>query len=290
MMGRRRFLVALAFVLASIDAVANYRDSYRDGRRAYQSARYADAEALFRAALREQSTEAARAIASEGGFRDSYLPHFYLGAALAQQRKCGEARSEFAKSLSQRVLQSSREYQAYPRLAGACPDTGQSETAAPLIATETSERTPPIVRSVGAPSPSPAITDMQASTPPAQLETTTTTAGHSSVLVVPTPGASASPPPALFDAFDLLVRGRYSDTLAVLNRISDQRPRVRGEVLLLRAAAEFSLFELEGRIRPSLEATARADAVAARRLLPHGRITLPEAFSPKFRRFLADAK
>jgi hypothetical protein len=94
----------------------------------------------------------------------------------------------------------------------------------------------------------------------------------------------------LFDAFDFLVRGRYSDTLAVLKHISDPRPRIRGEMFLLRAAAEFSLFELEGRIRPSLEAAARADAVAARGLLPHGRITLSEAFSPKFRRFFAGAK
>jgi hypothetical protein len=92
------------------------------------------------------------------------------------------------------------------------------------------------------------------------------------------------------EAFDLLVHGGYRDALAVLNKVSDPRPRIRGEVHLLRAAAAFSLFELEGRIHPSLETEARADALAARRLLPNGRITLPEAFSPKFRRFFAGAQ
>lgn len=292
-MTRRAGALSFGVWLIAVASAAEYGPLYNNGVRAYQRNRFEDAEASFRAALREEDKEALRAISSGGGIRDPYLPYFYLGAALAHQGKCADARTAFAASVSQGVLQKTREYTEYLQLAKACRDAApRSATSSLPLPTQPIEKEPTPLHTLTT-APMLVTADDSSVRPTVGIETNSSTNADA-----PTPPlvlgarrpAVAGVPPALLQSFDLLVRGRYADAIAVLNGITDTRPRIRGEIHLLRSAARFALFELEGRIRPSLEVAARADAVMARGLLPRRGMTMPEAFSPKFRRFLADAK
>ncbi len=76
-------------------AAADARSDFRDGINALADGRYSDAEALFRRAITERGEEKA------GALRRAYLPHYYLGVALAEQNRCRDALRAWAVSESQ---------------------------------------------------------------------------------------------------------------------------------------------------------------------------------------------
>lgn len=86
--------LGLAAVLLFADVAAgDARDDYRNGVDAVVAGRWEEAIPLLRQAIAERGEE-------RGGFR-KYLPHYYLGVALAEQGDCEAALKAWAESESQ---------------------------------------------------------------------------------------------------------------------------------------------------------------------------------------------
>ena len=295
---RRAFIMLLTLGVLLVISATDYRGPYRDGLTAFENKHYSSAEHHFRKAIAARISEALHAIES-GSFNEPYLPHFYLGAALAHQGKCRDARMALEESRRQGVLgqvleQSRRHRNLYRQAQADCPEEPTLETPSPTL-TSTAAATTSVIDSVApstAPLPAPQAVDTRSQTatsadapPPPPSMPAASSVGE---LRAVTPVTDAAPA-AVGAAFDRLIRGDYGAAITVLEGINDTRPQVRAQVFLLRSAARFSLYEIEGRANPTLRSDAVADAISARSLLPNGHITMPEAFSPKFRRFFSAA-
>ncbi len=76
-------------------AAGEPREVHKRGVEALEAGRWTDAERFFRAAIAERGEERA------GALRGRYLPHYYLGVALAEQGRCRTALAAWAESTRQ---------------------------------------------------------------------------------------------------------------------------------------------------------------------------------------------
>ncbi|MFN8058398.1 MAG: hypothetical protein U0Q12_04485 [Vicinamibacterales bacterium] len=112
---RRRFaLAATAWALAVVVTVAQdvpneARTSFRRGYQHIDRGNFADAERELRSAIALQPLESTERVVISGNNLRPYLPHFYLGVALLQQKKFQEAAAEFTISQTQKRIESQRE-------------------------------------------------------------------------------------------------------------------------------------------------------------------------------------
>ncbi len=95
-------LAALATALAAAPATAGLRDTYNQALAAFEEGRWQEAEGLLRESIALRTEEAKR-LPLKGILRP-YLPHFYLGAALAQQGDCRAALDEWRLSTEQQAI------------------------------------------------------------------------------------------------------------------------------------------------------------------------------------------
>ncbi|HRC86202.1 MAG TPA: hypothetical protein PK413_11380 [Thermoanaerobaculia bacterium] len=98
-------LVALLFAPA---ARADFLDSYKKGLEAVQKSDWPTAARLMKEAIAGRAEEDDRL--TKRLYLKRYLPHFYLGLALAEQGQCEQALTEWAESERQAVVKQFDEY------------------------------------------------------------------------------------------------------------------------------------------------------------------------------------
>ncbi len=99
--GATGLTLALLAVLA-LAAGATPKETHKLGVQAIEAGRWADAVRFFRAAIAERPEEKATRIR-----KNAYLPHYYLGVALAEQGLCKAALDSWAESNKQGQIQKS---------------------------------------------------------------------------------------------------------------------------------------------------------------------------------------
>ena len=95
----------LVAVAGSRTLHADYRAEFRNGVRAYNKGRWSETADSMRKAIAESGRESAERINISGTWYVAYMPHFYLGVALAKLGRCDEARPELAASEAQGIVQ-----------------------------------------------------------------------------------------------------------------------------------------------------------------------------------------
>jgi tetratricopeptide (TPR) repeat protein len=108
----RRAAIVLFVLLAAAQAGADYKDSYRKGIEALDRKRWDDVARYMREAIGENPTEGER-IKLYGLRFETYLPHFYLGAAYLNLGNCEAATKSFETSRSQGAI---RNHPKWPEL------------------------------------------------------------------------------------------------------------------------------------------------------------------------------
>ncbi|MEM7581827.1 MAG: hypothetical protein AAF560_00480 [Acidobacteriota bacterium] len=116
----------LAVGLAAEPAAAEWRETHKRGVEAIAAKRWSDAEELFRSAIGERSTERVNRFLNV-----AYVPHYYLGVALAEQGRCSAAIASWDESLRQdQIKRSAKLLPDLERRMAECRDTlSQVETA-----------------------------------------------------------------------------------------------------------------------------------------------------------------
>ena len=94
-------VLALCVVAVGV-ASATPKETHKLGVQAIEAGRWADAERFFRAAIAERSQEKFNRL-----LKTAYLPHYYLGVALAEQGYCKSALTSLAESSTQAQIQKS---------------------------------------------------------------------------------------------------------------------------------------------------------------------------------------
>ena len=84
-------------------AVAEPREVHKRGVEALDAGRWADAERFFRAAIAERGEERVSTL------RGRYLPHYYLGVALAEQSRCRDALEAWTESTRQAKIDKAKD-------------------------------------------------------------------------------------------------------------------------------------------------------------------------------------
>ena len=93
-----RFVIAaMVGVLLPVNAIADYRESFSQGIRAYRAENWRATAVLMQQALREQPRETGR-VQITGNETVPYLPSFYLGDALLRQGDCAGALTAFERA------------------------------------------------------------------------------------------------------------------------------------------------------------------------------------------------
>ncbi len=143
----RRLLIAatalFAVLAAALVAVADPREIHERGVEAVEQQRWEDAVRFFTAAIAERAEERAPLIGRK------YLPHFYLGVALAETGDCTAALEAWAESERQAKIQKAEELAAtLPERKNVCREhlrqvelaksavedvLGQAESTAPTL-------------------------------------------------------------------------------------------------------------------------------------------------------------
>jgi tetratricopeptide (TPR) repeat protein len=112
-------LLAAAFLAAILCSTAvsaaGWEDSYKKGKAACENGDFNQAVKNLRAAIAEKPDEKPNAIKASGMFFEPYLPHFYLGLALAGRKEYTEAVDELNKSESMKVIQKFKDLHAQLR-------------------------------------------------------------------------------------------------------------------------------------------------------------------------------
>lgn len=108
----RRLAILLLVLLAAAEARADYKDSYRKGMEALDRKRWDEVARYMRDAIGENPTEGER-IKLYGLRFETYLPHFYLGAAYLNLGNCDAATKAFETSRSQGAI---RNHPKWPEL------------------------------------------------------------------------------------------------------------------------------------------------------------------------------
>lgn len=111
-------LVALA-VLPAAPVWADYKQAYSEGIKALDTGKWAEVARLMRQAAAEQPREGER-IKIYGMRFETYLPHFYLGQALAETNDCPGALRAFAASEAQGVVKTTEHWGELQRLRNRC--------------------------------------------------------------------------------------------------------------------------------------------------------------------------
>jgi len=127
---------ALALVVSQRPLFADYKDSFQRGYQASNRGRFVDAVNLLRQAIAEQPHESGEMVTIIGSFSVQYLPHYYLGVALARAGNCPAALREWNESERQGVLRGSAEAGSLQDLRAKCggdPQVVLARTAAATL-------------------------------------------------------------------------------------------------------------------------------------------------------------
>jgi tetratricopeptide (TPR) repeat protein len=109
---RRRLPLALLVLLVAAEAKADYKDSFRKGIEALDRKRWDEVVRYMREAAADNATEGER-IKLYGLRFETYLPHFYMGAAYVNLGNCDAALKAFETSRSQGAI---RNHPKWPEL------------------------------------------------------------------------------------------------------------------------------------------------------------------------------
>src|ERR1700682_3980262 len=108
--GRGTLLLGLALAFAAAPAAADYRESYRKGIVEADRQAWSAVATYMRQAAAEQGKEG-ETVKIYGVRYVRYLPHFFLGLALAESGNCQEALEQWKESESQGAVQGTPHYQ-----------------------------------------------------------------------------------------------------------------------------------------------------------------------------------
>ncbi|MCU0291776.1 MAG: hypothetical protein MUF10_07245 [Thermoanaerobaculaceae bacterium] len=115
----RLLAVVVVAVLSAAPVRGDYKQAYSEAIKALDTGRWADVARLMRQAAAEQPREGER-IKIYGMRFEIYLPHFYLGQALAETNDCAGALAAFATSESQGVVKTTDRWGELQRLRNRC--------------------------------------------------------------------------------------------------------------------------------------------------------------------------
>lgn len=279
--------LALALALAAglvAPAAADWKREYNLGLKAIEAGDWAEAEARFRQALREDGKPAERK-QFEGVRFAAYVPHYYAGLAAYRQGACDRALEMWNHAATVQVLQSDKTAdlraqrqkgvgECETRLAQQAKPAVTEPAPAPTVASAPTPTAPTSTPTTTAPS-TPAKPVVQTPAKPVATPTVAATPAK------PAPAATTPAPAALRSAVEGYLAGRYQDVLK-LDPAALGDVRARAHLHLFKAAAAFTLAEQAG-AADGLEA-AKRDVRAARAALasisPDARL-----FSPRFRGF-----
>ncbi len=149
-------LLCVTLAILPAELLADWRQSYKDGVRAYDSKQWDAVVVKMKAAIAENGKESPVRDQHMYGasYYVPYVPYYYLGYALARLGRCGEAVAAFAESERQGASLKDGEYAANvkSRLGCKAPDV-------PLVATQTTPAPAPAAKSepeLRLPTPAPA--------------------------------------------------------------------------------------------------------------------------------------
>lgn len=262
---------ALLLLALPLPARADYKESYRKGMEAVDRKQWAEAAKRMQDAVAENPKEG-ESIRLYGSRFETYLPHFYLGLALANTGACDGAVKAFATSEEQGAIGST------PKRAELVAERKKCE--AKVAKAPTPQPTPhPTPRPTPPPEPTAAPSPTPASKTPEPSPTTPTP--------VPSPDKHAVGASELLTAARAYFAGRYADAAAALAGSGGGSGRAAAQALLLRSASRYALFRIGGEQDAPLLKRAAEDAAAARRADPS---LMPDAkaFSPAFVKFFRD--
>jgi len=95
--------VLLLALLSPLPAAGDWKEAHKLGVEAIENGRFDDAERFFRAAIGERAEERVNRL-----LKVSYLPHYNLGVALAEQEKCRPAIDSWQESSRQGQIKKSK--------------------------------------------------------------------------------------------------------------------------------------------------------------------------------------
>lgn len=278
--GLPRRLLALALFAACTSAHADWRRDYGFGQQAIDKGNWAEAESLMRSAQSEEPNAALRK-RMQGTRFEVYVPRHYAGFAAFKQGSCARALDYFndaaTRDIVAQVADLAAQEQQVRRSCGgadtAIADTGKPATPAvatpdkPVAAADV--RKPPEAPPKPTATPEPVIS--KPVTPPPQPP------------VTPTVATQMPAPAALRSIVGQFLAGNYAAALRA-NEAGAPDARSRAFLLLVRAAAGFTMAELKGG-DAAMTARAEQDVRASHQL---SRIDPdPILFSPKVRAQIA---
>ena len=292
-----RHALLLALLLASGSAAADWKREYDRGLKAIDDGNWSEAEARFAQALREDGTPAERK-RFEGVRFNHYVPHYFAGLAAFRAGNCAKAVEYWSHAPTDAVLGKLSELRAEQqrglatcrtRLAQAAPPPATpATTTAPASTTPASSTAsttrPPSTSTPTAPATSTPQRPVASTPPPATPPVATTRPPASTTAPATTtqPAAGGTAPALLRSTVEAYLAGRYADVQRV-DTSAAADSRARAQLHLLRAAAAFTLANVNGDGDAALEA-ARREVRAARAV--QGNLSPdPVLFSPRFRSF-----
>lgn len=292
-----RHALLLALLMASGSAAADWKREYDRGLKAIDDGNWSEAEARFAQALREDGTPAERK-RFEGVRFNHYVPHYFAGLAAFRAGNCAKAVEYWSHAPTDAVLGKLSELRAEQqrglatcrtRLAQAAPPPATpATTTAPASTTPASSTAsttrPPSTSTPTAPATSTPQRPVASTPPPATPPVATTRPPASTTAPATTtqPAAGGTAPALLRSTVEAYLAGRYADVQRV-DTSAAADSRARAQLHLLRAAAAFTLANVNGDGDAALEA-ARREVRAARAV--QGNLSPdPVLFSPRFRSF-----
>jgi hypothetical protein len=148
--------IVVLMVLLTVIVGADFKESYRKGIQAIDRGSWAEAAQFMRQAIAEEPRESGTRVNISGGRWEPYIPHYYLGLALATLGNCADAVAEWKVSESQAVITKLGEYRTLTRRRDTCdgelrraaakapgPPTPKPVPAAPVPAAPVSPSPPP---------------------------------------------------------------------------------------------------------------------------------------------------
>lgn len=291
----------IALLLAGQAHGQAWMREYDRGLKAVEAADWAEAEARFAAAAREDGTAQERR-RFQGVVTRPYVPYYYAGLAAFRQGNCEKAVQYWSHAATDAVLARLAELRAEQqrgldtcrsRLAQAAPASTPptappASTATAAMQLASTPATPPVT-----PATTPATAPPSGSTRPGAPASTPATASTASTAPASTPAtppqtpavspaAAGKAPAMLRSTLDAYLAGRYSEVRRI-DASTAPDARARAQLHLLRAAAAFTVAQSEGGGEAALEDARRE--VRAARAAQAGLTPDAVLFSPRFRAF-----
>jgi len=275
----RHLTAALLLLGLPALALADYKESYRKGIEAVDRKQWAAVAPLMREAIAENPKEGEK-VKLYGLRFETYLPHYYLGLALASTGDCDGALKAFAASEEQGAIRGTPKHAEL--LAGRKGCEAKIARAAPPPPTPSpSPRPTPAPEATPAPHPSP--------TPKSPEPAPAPTPSPEPPTLSPSAERPGRAPAELLAAARAYFAGRYAESAAALARASAAGGPASAQSLLLRSASRYALYRMGGEQDVALRRQAAEDAAAARRADPS--VTPDrEAFSPAFLEFFRQSR